>query len=102
MSTTVSALCFTRTRKDLTVTALRGHALSRAVTVKVYGKSLAAPSGGVQQNLPVWSLADGVTIPNVAPGIPPFHVSFTVSGGGAVAGGGGVNTASFDVILKQS
>ena len=101
MSTTASALYFTRTRKDLTVTALRGHALSRAVTVKVYGKSLAVPSGGVQQNLPVWLIPAGLIILKDAPGIPLFHDVVTVSGSGAEAGGGGVKTGSLVVTLKQ-
>ena len=83
------AFGFTVILKALTATAFSGHASSFAVTVKVYGKLDAVPSGGVQQNLPVWRSAVGLVTTNVAPGIPLFHVILTLSGGGRGAGGGG-------------
>jgi hypothetical protein len=83
------AFGFTVILKALTDTAFNGHALSLAVTVKLYGSDDATPSAGVQQNLPDCSLAEAVITLNVAPGIPLFQVILTLSGGGRGAGGGG-------------
>jgi hypothetical protein len=71
-----------------TVTALSGHALSLAVTVKVYGRVCTSPAVGVQQNLPVCSLSVGLIILKEALGIPLFQLNFTSSGAGVGAGGG--------------
>ena len=100
-SRSASAMGFTVMVNARVALAASGQASSETVAVKEYGSELAVPTAGVQQNLPVLSRAVVSMMVKVAPGIPLFHLSSTVSGSGVGWGGGGTFTLSSVVTLKQ-